>query len=53
MTDEERDAWALFRYRLISPLLDPVGLPTDRRDYLEFLHTHPPSLPRGSPFCPL
>ena len=50
MTDEERDAWALFRYRLISPLLDAVGLPTARRDYLEFLHTHPPIAPTGQPW---
>lgn len=49
MTDEERDAWALFRYRLISPLLDAVGLPTARRDYLEFLQMHPPIAPTGQP----
>ena len=52
MTNDERDAWALFRYRCISPLLDPAGSPADRRAYRAFLQTHPPTAPTGQPFLP-
>ncbi len=52
MTNEERDAWALFRYRLISPLLDLAGSPADRREYRAFLQAHPPTAPTGQAFLP-
>ena len=49
MTDDERGTWALFRWRLISPLLDPACTRTDRREDLAFLQAHPPQDPRGTP----
>jgi putative transposase len=52
MTDDERAAWALFRWRLISPLLDPACTRADRREYLAFLQAHPPQDPRGTPWVP-
>ena len=52
MTDAEREAWALFRYRLISPLLDPALTPADRHAYTAFLGAHPPTPPTGVPFVP-
>jgi len=52
MTEDERAAWALFRWRLISPLLDPACTRADRRDYLAYLQAHPPHDPRGRPWVP-
>ena len=52
MTDAEREAWALFRYRLISPLLDPALTPADRHAYTAFFRAHPPTSPTGMPFVP-
>ena len=52
MTNAEREAWALFRYRLISPLLDPALTPGDRRAYTQFLATQPPTPPTGMPYLP-
>jgi hypothetical protein len=45
MTQDERQAWALFRYRLISPLLDPAASPADKVAYWQFLTQHPPTAP--------
>ena len=55
MTDDERAAWALFRWRLISPLLDPACTRADRRDFLGVFAS--PSAPRSpgdalGPECP-
>ncbi len=52
MTDDEREAWALYRYRLISPLLDPAASTADRRDFWQYLHDHPPTNPLGHPWVP-
>ncbi|MCY0900430.1 MAG: hypothetical protein OWU33_16155 [Firmicutes bacterium] len=52
MTNAERDAWALFRYRLISPLLDPAVSAADRAAYWAFLRDHPPTTPDGQVWVP-
>ena len=52
MTQDERQAWALFRYRLISPLLDPAASPADKVAYWQFLTQHPPTAPTGQPLLP-
>ena len=52
MTDAEREAWALFRYRLIRPLLDPALTPADRHAYTAFLGARPPRSPTGMPSVP-
>lgn len=52
MTDAEREAWALFRYRLISPLLDPALTPPERQAYTTWLAAHPPTPPSGVPYLP-
>ena len=52
MTNPEREAWALFRYRLISPLLDPALTPGDRLAYTQFIAAHPPTPPTGVPYLP-
>ena len=52
ITDPEREAWALFRYRLISPLLDPALTLGDRHAYVQFLATQPPTPPTGLPYLP-
>ncbi|MDA8193666.1 MAG: helix-turn-helix domain-containing protein [Thermaerobacter sp.] len=52
MTEDERDAWALFRYRLISPLLDPAASRADKAAYYQFVCDHPPTAPTGQPVVP-
>ncbi len=52
MTAEERAAWALFRYRLISPLLDPAASRADQAADSQFIGEHPPTAPTGQPFVP-
>jgi len=52
MANAEREAWALFRYRLISPLLDPAFTPGDRHAYPQCLATQPPTPPTGMPYLP-
>jgi len=52
MTDDEQEAWALFRYRLISPLLDPACSHADRAAYLAYLRAHPPQDPHGRRWMP-
>ena len=52
MTEEEREAWALFRYRLISPLLDPAASRADKAAYVQFVTEHPPTAPTGQPLVP-
>lgn len=42
----------MFRYRLISPLLDPAASAADRRDFWQYLHDHPPTNPFGHPWVP-
>jgi len=52
MTDDEQEAWALFRYRLISPLLDPACSHADRAATLAYLRAHPPQDPHGRRWMP-
>lgn len=47
MTEEECEAWALYRYRVISPLLDPATTPQTRGAYLAQLRTTPITAPTG------
>ena len=52
MTVDDREAWALFRSRLISPLVDPACSHADRIAYLAYLQAHPPRDPHGQPWVP-
>ncbi|MBX5467300.1 MAG: DDE-type integrase/transposase/recombinase [Firmicutes bacterium] len=52
MTDDERQAWALYRYRCISGLVDPAATPTDRQAWLRWLRQQPPTTPHGVPRVP-
>jgi putative transposase len=52
MTDDDREAWALFRYRLISPLVDPVCSRAERTASRAYLQAHPPRDPHGPPGVP-
>ncbi len=47
MTDEECEAWALYRYRVISPCLDSATAPQTREAYRHFLREHPITAPTG------
>jgi len=47
MTDDERQAWALYRYRCISGLVDPLASGDERRAWWQLLQQHPPTNPRG------
>lgn len=49
MTNAERAAGALFRYRLISLLRAPALTPGDRHAYPGVLAAHPPTLPPDVP----
>jgi len=48
MTDDECEAWALYRYRVISPCLDPATAPQTRAAYLAELRDHPITAPTGN-----
>jgi len=52
MTDDERHAWALYRYRCISGLVDPAATPADRQAWVRLLRQHPPTTPQGVPRMP-
>lgn len=52
MTDDERQAWALYRYRCISGRVDPAATPTDRQAWLRLLRLQPPTTPQGVPQVP-
>lgn len=52
MTDVEREVWALFRYRLISPLLDPALTRAGRQGDTTWLAAHFPTPPSGLPDLP-
>ncbi len=45
MTEDECEAWALYRYRVISPCLDPATTPQTRAAYLTDLREHPITAP--------
>jgi putative transposase len=47
MTEEECEAWALYRYRVISPCLDPATTPQTRAAYLGQLGEQPITAPTG------
>lgn len=47
MTEEECEAWALYRYRVISPCLDPATTPQTRAAYLAHLREQPITAPTG------
>ena len=48
MTEEECEAWALYRYRVISPCLDPATAPQTRAAYRAQLHAQPITVPTGT-----
>ncbi|MCY0897326.1 MAG: DDE-type integrase/transposase/recombinase [Firmicutes bacterium] len=47
MTDDERQAWALYRYRCISGLVDSLASAAERQAWHRWLQQHPPANPRG------
>lgn len=47
MTEEECEAWALYRYRVVSPGLDPATAPPTRAAYLAQLREQPITAPTG------
>jgi putative transposase len=52
MTVDDREAWALFRSRLISPLVDPACSRAERTASRAYLQAHPPRDPHGQPWVP-